>query len=650
MKMTLLKNKQNVFTQKKLTIKRAFKLGKQKIEVYFLISIISVFGLIFQLTFSLKPAYVQIKSSGKIANILPLHVEGRWIKDSLDNIVYLRGVWIGAYADTSTGWWGGSYLSWDEAALNATLRALKKDWGINVICTFIWGDWWLENKATTLGGDTTDIGLRDAIIRTVEIAAQYGIYVQIRLYGCTQAEGRREGFPFQPTYSWTTNAFINFWINVSSTLKSYPNVIYCLFDEPTAPEGYTMYDYFDVANQTVNAIRNAGSNQLVVVHWGYCGADCDEWAAWVTRNYTLNNVVFSKHIYRYHGTFEGNPNSPVDINYIRSVFASDELYSYKYVIDTYNIPIWVSAIGAAYGEIDDDEYVYFWNTLTVLNELGVGYVAFYCGYGGVFYLLSNEPNGTYFPPPNRIGQALIDAIAGVPAPPTYTLTINSYPIRVPFTINGTYLHTNYTSIKFSGKYAITMPSSVLSYIHHVLFGTTETDEGGRGYSTFLYSTGPYTLSTPTTVNGIYFYAWTEGKVRLAIYRASGNNPTTLVAASSEVRCQSRTWNLVPISATYLSAGSYCIVIKIAESGMLAGPPGEYPNRGAFMEQDYSENFPNTFRVDGYTASYYATYVPSAPIETQTYYFINWSDGEIDHVRIINLINNTSLIANYRLSP
>jgi hypothetical protein len=642
------KNKQSVYTSKYLMIKRAFKLESRKTKVYFLILAI-ILGLTFQLAFPLQPAYVRIGSSGKIVYISPLHVEGRWIKNSFNNTVRLRGVWIGSYADTSTGDWGGSYYNWSEQALNATLEALKNDWGVNVICTFIWGDWWLENKATTLGGGTTDIGLRDAIIRTVEIAAGYGIYVQIRLYGCTSAEGRREGFPFQPIYNWTAQNFTDFWVNVSSTLKNYPNVIYCLFDEPTAPSGYTMQDYFNVANQTINAIRKAGSNQLVVVHWGYCNAGCEEWVDWVQGGYTLNNVVFSKHIYRYHGTFEGNSSSPVDIDYIRSFFNSTNPYSYKSVTETYNIPIWVSAIGAHLGATDDDEYVYFWNTLTVLNELNLGYAAFYCGYG-TWGLLSQAPNGTYFPPPNRIGQALIDAIAGIPAPPAYTLTINSYPIRVPFTINGINQYTNYTTIKFSGNYKITMPSSVLFYAHHILFGTTETDQGNGGYYTYLYSTGPYTLSSPTTVNGTYFYAWTSGKVKLAIYIASGNDPTTLVVSSSEVNCQAQTWNLVPIPATYLSAGSYCIAIKINTNGMLAGSSGDHYYHGAFMEQDYSENFPSTFRVDGYVASFYATYVPSASIETQTYYFISWGDGETSRERIINLTNNTALTANYKLSP
>lgn len=363
-------------------------------------------------------ASVSIRSSGKIATIYPLHTEGRYIKNSLDNTVFLRGVWRGGFLDTSTGWYSYIVARWDEADVRRILAGIKS-WGVNVVCFFIWGDWWLENKATTYGGSSTEIGCRDAVTRLVQIAGEYGLYIQMRLYAPTQTEGRREGFPFQPTYNWTVQDFVDFWVNVSSTLKDYPNVMYCLFDEPTAPSGYNHFDYFNACNQTITAMREI-TDQLIVIHWGYCGINCKWIVDWITHEYPTYNIVFSKHIYRYHGTFDNDPNSSVDIDYIKSKLnytAPPIYYGYKYVIDTYNIPIWVSAIGAYNGATDDGEYTYFVNTLTVLNEWEIGYVANGVARNAESWSLLQNAMSQNFSEPNRVGQALINAIAGTLASP-----------------------------------------------------------------------------------------------------------------------------------------------------------------------------------------------------------------------------------------
>lgn len=588
-----------------------------------------------------------IKSSGRIAVTLPLHVEGRYIKDPVNRTVYLRGVWKGAFPDTSTGWWGLDASRWNETALRQTLQTLQQQWGANCINTFIWGDWWLENKAVTLMGGTTDIGLRDAIKRTLQIASEYGIYMQIRLYSPIRAEGRIEGQPYQPYSSWTVDDFVNFWVNVTTELKNYPNVIFTLFDEPTG----NISLWFDAATQAINSIRAVGAEQLIVVHWAYCGS-CMWMEQWIQEGRPIDNIVFSNHIYRYHGTFGYNPGSPVYIDYIRNFLASKPgaTYTgaaYRYIIDTYNVPIWVSAIGAYNGATDDDEYIYFRNTLQVLNEWGLGYVAFHTDRTALAWTLLT-PTGAVFDPPNRVGQALIDAIAGVPVPPTYQLTINSNLSRVQFILDGITRRTPYRSKPaFEGSHTVIMPSSTTVYSHFPLFGNTEIGAGGGGYYIYLYTAGPYTINEAITVSTINFFATTAGNAKVALYDELNENPNNLIVASEEEACSANTWHSFAVSDTEILPGEYSLGIKIDTNGMLSDVSRTW--FGKYRKHDYELPFPEIFGpVEGVTGSEYSIYVPSAPLQAFTYNFANWEDDSTNPERTINLTTNMTLTATYEL--
>lgn len=345
-----------------------------------------------------------IENSGKIITLSPLYTEGRWIKDINNKTVILRGVWLAEYADSCVGAWGGDYFTWNEDNVRADMQNLRDVWHVNAIMTFIWGSWWMEDKAVTLGGYTTSHHYRFAIKEAIKIAQEYGLYFQIRLWAIDPSEGR-VGQPYSPYSSlWTQQDFIDFWVSVAAELKNYPNVIFTLYDEPHGDQDL----WFQMANKTIYAIRQAGANQLILVHWGFCGS-CMWMEKWVQQGYPTENIVFSNHIYRFHGTFEYNPNSPTDIDYIRDFLArkpSEDEYdgaAYKYITDTYNIPIWVSAIGAYRGFADDSEYNYFKNTLTVLNEWNFSYCAYQ-------WFRSDLPWYIGWHEPNRVGQALIEAI------------------------------------------------------------------------------------------------------------------------------------------------------------------------------------------------------------------------------------------------
>lgn len=596
--------------------------------------------------FSLFPAVsslmsnVTIRSSGTILSISPLHVEGRYIKDVFNNTVLLRGVWKAEYADSCVGWWNyGDPYSWDENAVRAYMQNLKQNWGINVINTFIWGDWWLEDKAVTLGGYPTDRHYRYCLKETIRIAAEYGLYIQIRPYSPIMAEGRVRA-PYQPYSSWTVDDFVNFWTDVATELKDYPNVIFTLYDEP----GGDIDVWFDAAEQAITAIRTVGAEQLIVVHWNFCGS-CMWMEQWVQEGRPLHNIVFSNHIYRVHGTFEYNSNSPVDINYIRDFLAAKSTSgyngaAYKYITDTYNIPIWVSAIGAYNGNTDDEEYMYFRNTLAVLNEWDLGYAAYQWFRETTWYIGREEPN--------RVGQALIDAIAEEPVPPTHQLTINSNPSGLQFTLDDITRSTPYSSdIAFQGSHTVIMPSSVTLYSHTPLFGNTKIGSG-VGYSSYLYTAGPYVVDETVTVSTVNLYTAVAGNAKVALYDESGGNPNNLLTQSGAVACEAQSWNSLDVTEVQLSAGQYFIAIKMDTSGMLAGT--KHSGFGKYRTHSYTQAFPDPFgEVEGGTGTEYSVYIPLAPIESSTYNFAHWEDYSTDPERTINLTTDTTLTATYDLS-
>ena len=445
-----------LLTYPKDNIRSVKKMQIVRFKVAALIGMIVLAGIIgFHPVISLLLRSYVIQSSGSIRygplQTPPLHVEGKYIKDEDGSTVFLRGVWKAEYIDTSTGWWtapgvwpgsmapGDNYATWDESAVRAQMEVMSNEWGINVIFTFIWGNWWLENanKALSQHASTTDIGSVDAIKETLRIAQNYGIYFQIRLYS-PQApdyyggpgEGRVE-FPYDTGEAycskvWSQQDFVNFWVNVATELKDYPNIILCLFDEPvtlyqTTPDPISGKSWFDTVIETVDAIRATGFTGLVLLQWGYCG-DCywmeqfHDYLAARDRSDILTNLVFSNHIYRFHGTFDGIGGS-TDYNILRDfMYHNNEPphwpivgLHYNRILNELQLPVIATAVGAYNGAIDEAEYTSFKNVLSILNELEAGYAAYQWHRSELAWAI--QQHTVAIQPPNRAGQALIDAIA-----------------------------------------------------------------------------------------------------------------------------------------------------------------------------------------------------------------------------------------------
>ncbi|MEJ5328346.1 MAG: cellulase family glycosylhydrolase [Candidatus Bathyarchaeia archaeon] len=321
----------------------------------------------------------------------PLHIEGRYIKNSKGEIVYLRGVNKAGFLDSSDGFWSAGsddwytyYGRWNQDLVKTNLQGMK-NWGINVLRLPINIDWWLKDFQGTATNGSSNIRYRDSIKQTIDLASIYGIYVVIVPWNVKSGSGQAN-LPFPPYQGSAADvipdvaSWINFWLNVSQTLRNCNNLLLELHNEPAGSPS-DLKVWFDAAEACINALRTDGDNRIIIIQWGYCaGFDNDNWLdVWYKEGRRRDNVLFSTHIYRRHGSF-GDQFAPTDIDFIRNQLISDK---YLYALNNLSAPIWIGEIGAwgaytpdqGYNDpsIQTAELEYFRNTLMILKGWSVGY-------------------------------------------------------------------------------------------------------------------------------------------------------------------------------------------------------------------------------------------------------------------------------------
>lgn len=387
--------------------------------------------------YSLSPLFTVIRSSGEIVYLSPLHVEGRYIKDVLNNTIYLRGVnWEGYNDGTSRyGNWPepGSTTpltrySWDDARPRAHYRVLRDEWGANAMRWLINIQDWLENTAAPTPENPT-AGYRDHIRRGIELAQEYGIYIILapwRVQGGT--DWNNDPLPYPPyTHTGTSiiadqQAFIDFWVSVATELRDLPNWLIDPYNEPHMVTGAThdtdRATWFDVISRLIPAVRNV-SDHIILVQWmegvwwwlGYnnMGSWVDPFINYLEARNATSNIVISTH--NYHDAFTywgGRPNDLPqlleDYTYAGLVHAATEI-TYPLIIGE----IGMQDFGDRTAEEIIAEQIWFTNALTLFNNWGIGYVGWMWGRQGdrAYALLSSGP---WIPPPSESGQILFDAI------------------------------------------------------------------------------------------------------------------------------------------------------------------------------------------------------------------------------------------------
>jgi len=380
--------------------------------------------------FSLSPVIaslftnVTIRSSGTIASILPLHVEGRYIKDCFNHTVVLRGVNQEGYLDSPNGWWnpqGGGWTSglgvWNPDAVKYNLDKMK-EWGCTVLRLHTNIQWWIEDNSS----------YRQHIKDTIAWAGKRGIYVIFEPYcvnGGTQYEMPFPPYipPEQEAIIPSEQAFIDYWASVATELKSFPNVLLELYNEPHG--NTTARDlWFDAVQKCIDAIRATGADQIIIVQWNYgiwCNLDYPppansaaimDWVESYPLNDSQGNIVYSFHNYR--GDFHRTVPTRVNVWEYDDIKLALQYCLVNYVLNNLSKPVLVGEIGANMWWTGDElerELAYFNNSLTIYNEWNMSYIAW------VWTVPAHMQHGllqngyAWCPPPTRSGEILISKVA-----------------------------------------------------------------------------------------------------------------------------------------------------------------------------------------------------------------------------------------------
>lgn len=347
-----------------------------------------------------------IYSHGTIVQgALPLHVDGRWIKDSMNDTVILRGVNKGQWVDHPTGCWmetGSSDAGCWSFSAQKVIDNLDYmlEWGCNVIRLHTTMDWWIDDYQN----------FRYNIKTVIELANERGIYVifepcHVRNY---QDGGGIDDSPLPWTGPWTDYCasiedFVDYWRSVVDEMGSYPNVIYELWNEPHGD----VEDWYDGWQQCIDMIRNEkGDNHIILIQW-YYGQDGSSNGNlnWV-QDYPFDqtNLAYSTHVYRGSGAF--NPGTLYEYDDVKTRCIERNV---KRIGEEWNKPLIIGETGQRMNATE--EYLAFKNFLTIMNEWNIGYVAWLWRSSTVYALLTPD---TPFPcPPSPSGQTLIDSIAAM---------------------------------------------------------------------------------------------------------------------------------------------------------------------------------------------------------------------------------------------
>ena len=238
----------------------------------------------------------------------PLHVSGKYIEDSQNNVVLLKGWDKNGFEDYPQGSWqyatgGYSYGSFNNATVAANLEAMKAD-GANFIRV-------VSDSMYAL--NSVDLNW---IAQLAQLCAAQGMYMCYVLIANNNIEPEPVQCPFADPgngYINTVADFVNMWGNISLTLKNYPNVLFELWGEPSTTESV----WWGAVQQTINDIRNTGCTNCIIVQWqsgvyygDFPGASNSD-MSWVgdgvnysgtdytpaNLNDPTGNLIYSTHIY-----------------------------------------------------------------------------------------------------------------------------------------------------------------------------------------------------------------------------------------------------------------------------------------------------------------------------------------------------------------
>ncbi len=420
-----------------------------KIPLIWMVSVTLVLLLLLPGVFSLMNASSSIHSSGSIAYMSPLHVDGKYLKDVFGNIIYLRGCGIYQYANDPTGWWwpeGGvwyqGHLVWDEDAVRYHMQQMH-NWGINCVRFHTSAEWWIQDiiDLEPLGGEGTT-SYRYNLKRTAAIAAEEGLYVIFDLWGVKSGwwyythDYSTSPVPYSPYLKYPEEeeifpngkqSFADYWASVAGELKIYSNVIFELYNEPNG-WGYLeeietfRNDWFEAMQMAIDAIRDTGAENLILCEWGMSTSPENTWEHFISPTLdwiehanledTAGNLFYAGHMYRTYYSPQW-----YDAYIYDNCYTKMQQCKFEYAVNTLNVPVIVGEIGVNLWEDDviilpsgltalGQELQWARNVFNICNQWGIGYNAWDWTIVDQWHLVSSDG----LPAPSAWGQVLIDAV------------------------------------------------------------------------------------------------------------------------------------------------------------------------------------------------------------------------------------------------
>ena len=348
-----------------------------------------------------------------------LHVDGRYVKDENGNIIYLRGINSPGYIDTPAGWWT-NYNVWEPEEIRAHMRSMKS-WGFNALRMFVQPSWWMQDNVVFNGQSYAN---RQNIKDTLQIAQEENLYVIVTggwgVVPINEPGHQQVSMPFPPYLTAeeeaiipSEQAYVDYCLSVIDEIKGYPNAIFELWNEPNGNDAAAQ-DWFRATQSVIDGARQL-TDMPILVHWGYgVYANLDynsgfkmDWIEDYPLDDPANNLIYSTHIYRYHGFCHRTDSVPPED---RDRWEYDEIELcfnvtlVNYAANELKVPIVIGEIGATSAE---REMEYFENSFDIFNKWDIGYLAWWWRPDGIFSLIDSRTSRM----PNTVGNILMDGIA-----------------------------------------------------------------------------------------------------------------------------------------------------------------------------------------------------------------------------------------------
>jgi hypothetical protein len=223
----------------------------------------------------------------KAAPPLSVHVQGNQLVDGNGNVLHLRGVNRPSAEWACVGGGGGSGDGYAifQGPVDSTAIAAIKSWHVNAVRVPLNEDCWLGiNLPAT--NQYMGTAYQNAIVAFVQALNNDGLYVILDLHW--SAPGTNVANQQLPMAD--QDHAPAFWSSVAATFKSFPAVIFDLYNEPYVTDWSCWRDGCTVSTpegtwstagmtELVAAARNAGANQPIMLGGLDYAGDLSQWLA-----------------------------------------------------------------------------------------------------------------------------------------------------------------------------------------------------------------------------------------------------------------------------------------------------------------------------------------------------------------------------------